>query len=474
MNEILRRKRLQTYLISAALLIAMTAIPPIGIYRLMIDSRTSSAKTFTSQNLGLARDMLSTMLTNSGADALFLSGLTSLEIYLESNSESDLRLVARDFKRFADRRKDQLYMVRFIDVSGQEKIRVLKHGDLFSILPDDQLGQKEHNHYFQDSNSLDRGMIYVSVLELSSADTLGAPLVPALRFGTPVFDFKGQRRGVVITNYEGSELLGSLGLEDPRSRGWSLTFYGLGNDRKDNEYKGDWWFTFPDRVDTVMTSYPQDLASQFYTTSDGLFVRQGSVYGYSTLNPIIEAQLQDPNRDGRLADELANIGARTYLWKLIAQTPRESIQGHVNDQFNTIIWIIGAALIPLLGLLWLLIDRQLRRKEGRKIDQERQKLETARKLARSIAHEIRQPLTGLQLTSDLLKIYSQDPKQLQVLANKTSELVDRIELLVKQLLDLTELRHVPYLGDIDILDLSDVNKEIKKAVAEIEQNVEEN
>lgn len=468
MDSAFRKKRLQTYLLWAGLLIVLTAVPLIGTYRLMIDSRTSSAKNFTDQNLTLARDMLSSMLRNSGADALFLARLTSLDNYLQNSSSANLDLVAEDFKRFADRRKDQLYMVRFIDISGMERIRVLKHGDQFTILPKEKLGQKSPNHYFQDSNSLDNGSVYVSVLELSRADTLGAPLVPALRFGTPVFDARGNRRGVVITNYEGSELLGSLGLEDPRARGWSLTFYGLGNNRKDNEYKRDWWFTFPDKVDTVKIPYPQNLASQFYTNYEGLFVHHGSVYGYTTINPLVEAQIQSPIEDGIIHHDLVNIGAKSYRWKLIAQTPRESIQDLVNERFDTILWIAGTALLPLLALLWLLIDKVLRRKAGRMKEQEHQKLETARRLARSIAHEIRQPLTGLQLTSDLMKIYSKDPVQLQLLANKTSDLVDRIELLVRQLLDLTELRHIPYLGDIDILDLSDVNKEVKKAVAEIE------
>lgn len=464
---------LRTYAILAALVVGIAALSLWGAYHLLASNQTETVQRFSDRNVELARKTLLSLVERAGEDALFLSHLTSLHDYLESPTEANLRHVTADFLAFADHSEDVYYMVRYIDLGGQEEVRILETMPGFSSIPRKGLGNKRDRFYFKDCASLQRELIYVSSLELSSADTLGASLAPSLRFGTPVFDRYGVKRGVILLNYEGRELFGAIGEENPELRGWDLTFFGQGNKRYDNPHESTWWFTYPNELTTV-SPYPDQLDSLFRGMESGSVKHHGSIYSVQTIEPLIDGQVVHKFDEAHIPASIAQIGGDRYQWKLVLTAPRYWIIRDVRKQVETIAIVGAIGLGPIFGLLWIIVMRQQRLAHARQLEQEHQKLLTAQRLARTIAHEFRQPLAGLQLVADLTKTPIPPEQKLDFL-ERVPRFVYRIDELVSKLLSLSSMRTIPYIGGIDILDLKgDEDSDVDKSKTADEESGENN
>jgi len=84
---------------------------------------------------------------------------------------------------------------------------------------------------------------------------------------------------------------------------------------------------------------------------------------------------------------------------------------------------------------------------------EMDRLRTAVELAGAAAHEIRQPLTALITSFDLLKLKpASDPAMAEQLDMMIAE-CRRIDAVLAGMLHLTEYRTKSYIGDIRITDL---------------------
>ncbi len=82
------------------------------------------------------------------------------------------------------------------------------------------------------------------------------------------------------------------------------------------------------------------------------------------------------------------------------------------------------------------------------------KLETAIQLARAIAHEFRQPMTILNLISNIAELDNVDNAMMEKSISKIPAAVDRLNKLVDSLLGLQEIKTVQYKDEIDIIDIA--------------------
>src|SRR5437867_7867173 len=101
--------------------------------------------------------------------------------------------------------------VRLLDDSGMEVVRVNLVGDRGILVAPNQLQSKRERYYFTDSFRLGRGEVFVSPFDLNVEEgQVEEPLKPAIRFGTPVYDSAGCKRGIVVLNYLGAKLIEKL------------------------------------------------------------------------------------------------------------------------------------------------------------------------------------------------------------------------------------------------------------------------
>ncbi|MDM8557994.1 ATP-binding protein [Candidatus Parabeggiatoa sp. HSG14] len=130
--------------------------------------------------------------------------VTSLANALIENKEGyltkQLHAVETLFEKFAQIKK--VYMqIRYLDNSGQERVRVDFDGKTTKLVREQQLQNKNNRYYFQKAINLLAGKIYLSPLDLNiEHGEIEIPFKPVLRFATPVFIDEKKRAGLVVFN----------------------------------------------------------------------------------------------------------------------------------------------------------------------------------------------------------------------------------------------------------------------------------
>jgi diguanylate cyclase len=154
-----------------------------------------------------ASELTSLLLEQKLSDLLVLAEGETLRKYLhEENTKNRIHL-AREFSLFA-RRKPKYAQIRLLDTEGNELIRVNNSNEVQTIVPQGNLQNKAPRYYFQRTNTLSQGDIYISPMDLNIENgEIIKPFQPTIRFATPVFDGYGVRRGIIVINYSPSELL---------------------------------------------------------------------------------------------------------------------------------------------------------------------------------------------------------------------------------------------------------------------------
>ncbi len=155
----------------------------------------------------LIEEVLGETLTRMSADAKNLSYVSSQIVSRHSEPLQDLE---QYFIQMST--NNQNYdQIRYVDIDGWERLRVNNINGDISIVGSKELQNKAHRYYWQFSNQLAKGQVYISPMDLNvEGGVIQKPLNPTIRVGTPVFTAKGRRIGVIILNYKGTQLINKL------------------------------------------------------------------------------------------------------------------------------------------------------------------------------------------------------------------------------------------------------------------------
>ena len=107
---------------------------------------------------------------------------------------------------------DHYMQVRFIDVSGQEQIRIdqLKNEIAPIFIKGDSLQDKSDRDYFKQTKKMPHGSLWHSALDLNREQgVIEEPINPTFRVASPVY-FDGQFSGIVIINLEMGSIISYL------------------------------------------------------------------------------------------------------------------------------------------------------------------------------------------------------------------------------------------------------------------------
>ncbi|MGF1906894.1 diguanylate cyclase domain-containing protein [Aliivibrio salmonicida] len=153
---------------------------------------------------------ISMTLDSIGQDLLLLSDF--IEIHHAYNIHNKKLIELTEANALALSLRKGLYdQLRYIDLQGNEIIRVNYNDGDPSIVPKAQLQNKANRYYVKDSLKLHDGDVYISALDLNiEHGEIEIPHKPMLRLATPVYDDSGKKRGIVILNYLAEHLLDGL------------------------------------------------------------------------------------------------------------------------------------------------------------------------------------------------------------------------------------------------------------------------
>lgn len=318
------------------------------------------------------------------ADLLFLSEHAHLREMLASQVphrallENDLALFSRISKMY-----DQ---VRILDSTGMELIRINLEGSSSVIVPQEQLQSKGDRYYFKETFALKKGELYVSPLDLNiEHGRIEQPLKPMIRFGTPLFDKTGHKRGIIIFNYLAENLIRKLKDLPADTPGRYMLLNQEGYWLVGGSVDEEWGFMYADgKQKTMGNRYPE--AWKVISASDnGQFLTGDGLFTFDTIR----------NRKIETDDD----------WKIVAFVPVAAIRAEENGIRNKYGFIF-LLLFVLFGITsWFLTDRAFAA---------RQRQEDLLRYGENLEQEVQERTFELEQSAGALQKELDDRRRLEI------------------------------------------------------------
>lgn len=283
------------------------------------------------------------------SDLIFLSQQNELFEYLElENTRTEKNIQAEYITMaMAKRVYDQ---IRYLDSDGMEKVRVNFNNGKANKIPKTKLQSKSRRYYFTDAFQLKKKEIFVSPLDLNvERGEVEMPFKPMIRFGTPVFDVKGVKRGIVLLNYLAVDLLNLI--EDELSDEKNVTMlvnetgYWLLHPEKGKE----WGFMFEDRKDTSFAAKFPGEWSLFRKQKNGQIKTENGLFTFSTIYPLQEGFRSSSGSGEPYKPSVKDVDPSDYFWVLVSQVPTAVMDVHTRAVMSRL-FLIGAGLFLLISI----------------------------------------------------------------------------------------------------------------------------
>lgn len=157
--------------------------------------------------VGMGASVLTGALDMVVGDLSALAGAPALRAALDSADQQAFARVAADWLSFSSGKR--LYdQIRWLDERGVERLRVNYRDGRVRLAQAAELQDKGQRYYLREMLALPAGALYLSPLDLNIEDgRIEQPLRPMIRVGTVLADGRGAKRGLLLLNYRGQELL---------------------------------------------------------------------------------------------------------------------------------------------------------------------------------------------------------------------------------------------------------------------------
>jgi signal transduction histidine kinase len=381
------------------------------------------------------------------ADLKVLAESGVLERFLLTDNPDTRSLLEQDYLVLV--RNKQIYdQVRLLNEEGREVIRANFNDGNPIIVPEAALQDKGNRYYFADTISLEQGEVYVSPLDLNiEHGEIERPLKPMIRFGTPVYDATGDKRGIVLLNYLGGQLLEQLAEALMRINNQPILLNSEGYWLIAPNPEDAWGFMLPHNA-SFARQYPQIWVT-ISTQESGQLVTAEGVFTFTTVYPLLEGQISSngsASPDGLDPAGLAQIGTSDYFWKVISFIPATVLWENLISHLQQAIWQSGILLLILLpaslAVGWFNWRSQVSR---RQVEELRALNQLKDDFLNMVSHDLRSPLTNMKMMLQVLnqfkgeedceRLWRHTATYLQLLEQEC----DRELNLVNDLLDLQRL-----------------------------------
>lgn len=281
-------------------------------------SQQEALKLKETGRLNTQKEVVTSYIQAIATDVLTVSKHYELRMMLDNNEPRYRESLAREFLWFSKIKKiyDQ---VRFLDEHGMEILRINYYNGAPTIVPPQDLQPKGERYYFKDTFGLADREVFVSPFDLNiEHGQLELPTKPMIRFGTPVFDSKGNKRGVVLLNYLGSHLLKTLEAIAKRSFGEVLLLNSEGYYLRGPTPGDEWGFMYENKKDRTFANTYSKEWQIISRTESGQFSTGDGIYTFTTIRPFSEAQVSSTGSGEPYTPSRKLVEGTAYFWKLVS------------------------------------------------------------------------------------------------------------------------------------------------------------
>jgi len=301
----------------------------------------------------IGRNVITNTLQEIRRDLAFVAEDYALKNVLDRPKQGGIRNLEHNMLNLAS--SSRLYdQVRWLDETGMERVRVDFNNGSPAILPVEALQDKKAHSYFSAAFKLERGEVYISPLDLNIEhdERIEIPYKPVLRMATPVFDGGGNKRGIVLLNYFGAELLARLDKAAVDVADHIMLLNQDGYWLKSPIPDQAWGFMFGYDQLTLARHHP--AAWQRIRAEDsGQFEDAEGLWTFASIYPALAVQN---------VSEFNAFAQHRFVWKLVTHLPAHELSGN-GPLHKPIFAALMVALVLQLAWSWRLIHIHRLRKE---------------------------------------------------------------------------------------------------------------
>jgi diguanylate cyclase (GGDEF)-like protein/PAS domain S-box-containing protein len=275
---------------------------------------------YTRAKLGSA--VLSSSVEPVTRDLMYLSQNIWLRSAVNRPTPENLAQLAQDFSSFAGAMR--LYdQVRWIDETGMERVRIDLFQGVAKVIAPDQLQDKTQRYYFTDAFKLQQGEVFISPLDLNiEQGKIEQPYKPMIRFATPIADQMGKKRGIVILNYYGNDMLQAF---SKATSGQAMVLNAAGYWLKSPVVADEWGFMFK-RPELSLAARSPIVWQTLLSSDSGQVTQDDGLWTWETVYPLLAGQRSssgtpEANGPGLKPDE------QRYFWKSVTHQSAEVLSG---------------------------------------------------------------------------------------------------------------------------------------------------
>lgn len=347
---------LATYLPLALILTGLV----YGSLRMDADIQLRALQVQETGEVQVSARILSHDFGEIASDLLFLSKTPSLMRFIEHGRKEEKDRVTEQFLNLSQE-KQRYDQIRYLDSSGMEVIRVNMADGKAIVVPGTALQHKGDRYYFRDSIDLPAGEVYVSPFDLNIENgKIEAPHKPMLRFGTPVFNSAGKRKGVVFFNYLGKALLADF-QNSMREKQHAMLLNQDGYWLSSPDPTQEWGFMHG-RKDRFATQYPA-IWEQISQQEQGSIQTDEGLFTYTTVYPLLSSQ--HATRTSQPQGAGTRDSKRAYFWKIVSFVPAAEIPSSAFTRHPRTLAIYSASLVLLAALALYLAATMASRRQLR-------------------------------------------------------------------------------------------------------------
>jgi PAS domain S-box-containing protein len=317
------------------------------IYHLDLKAETKIFKNEEKQIVDLQRKIIAGDFNAIFSHVMFLAELNEFKGLFEKNSRSAKEFLSKEYL-VASQHIGNYDQIRFLDEHGMEIVRVNYNNGLAYIVPEPELQNKASRYYFKDSFRLAKGEMFVSPLDLNiEGGVVEKPLKPMIRFGTPVFDANGKKRGIVLLNYFGKILIDKLKRASENAPGNVMLLNSDGYWLFGPNAEDEWGFMFDDRKDKVFQNRFPEAWKKLASAESGQFQHANALFTFETVYPLLEGWRSSSGSGKAFAPSAKRLDSQTYHWKIVSLLPLEIVSIRPWDRFKSSLLIYVFILIIL-------------------------------------------------------------------------------------------------------------------------------
>jgi signal transduction histidine kinase/CheY-like chemotaxis protein len=316
--------------------------------------------------LNTQKEVISSYLQAIAIDVLIVSKYDSLRMMLDTNEPRYRESLSDDFVWFSKIKKiyDQ---VRFLDEQGMEIVRVNFNDGAPRVVPHAQLQPKGNRYYFKDAFQLNEGELFVSPFDLNiERGKLEIPVKPVIRFATPVFDSSGKKRGIVLLNYLGADLLEVLEAAADHMAGEVMLLNSEGYYLQSPNRDDTWGFMYPgQKKKSFARTHPKEW-QKISGTESGRFAHTDGIYSFTTIRPISEVQVSSSGSALPYSPSEKRVEAVQYYWKLVSHIPSGLLRFGDSPRLRSLLLMYAAMLVLCAVGSGLIAHASSRRRQAEK------------------------------------------------------------------------------------------------------------